>query len=219
MRRRVAGVSVVAVAASLVVGAPAGAADEVRSVTREGVTLQVHRAAKAVTPVKGTGATRSDFDGDGVDDIAASADPFEYTRPESPAGLVVVRYSSAPHVDYFTSLISSGGGELRFGEVLAAGDFNGDGYDDLAMGDLAEYDPTAKVHAGGVWVVPGSGTGLAIGSAKHFSQSSPGVPGDSEKETGSARRWPPVTSTATVGTTWRSGRTARRSAPSPRPAR
>ncbi|MFB9852025.1 FG-GAP-like repeat-containing protein [Micromonospora andamanensis] len=181
MRRRVAGVSVVAVAASLAVGAPAGAADEVRSVTREGVTLQVHRVAKAVTPVKGTGATRSDFDGDGVDDIAASADPFEYTRPESPAGLVVVRYSSAPHVDYYTSLISSGGGELRFGEVLAAGDFNGDGYDDLAMGDLAEYDPTAKVHAGGVWVVPGSSTGLAIGSAKHFSQSSPGVPGDSEK--------------------------------------
>ncbi|WBB93167.1 FG-GAP-like repeat-containing protein [Verrucosispora sp. WMMC514] len=175
--------SVVAVAASLAVGVPAGAAAaEVLSVTREEVTLQVHRVAKAYTPVTGSGQTRSDFDGDGVDDIAASADPFEYTRPESPAGLVVVRYSSAPHVDYYTSLISAGGGEVRFGEVLAAGDFNGDGYDDLAMGDLAEYDPTAKVHAGGVWVVPGSSTGLAIGSAKHFSQSSPGVPGDSEQE-------------------------------------
>ncbi|MEV2241722.1 FG-GAP and VCBS repeat-containing protein [Micromonospora sp. NPDC049891] len=182
MRRRVAGVSVLAVAASLAVGAPAGAADQVLTVTREGVTLQVHRVAKTVTPVKGTGVTRSDFDGDGVDDIAASADPFEHSLPQSPAGLVVVRYSSAPHVDYYTSFISPAGGGVTFGEVLAAGDFNGDGYDDLAMGDLSEYDPTAKVHAGGVWVVPGSSTGLAIGSAKHFSQSSPGVPGDSEKE-------------------------------------
>ncbi|WP_307868318.1 FG-GAP-like repeat-containing protein [Micromonospora sp. C95] len=173
--------SAVAVAASLAVGAPAGAAADVWSVTREGVTLQVHRVAKTVSPVTGSGQTRSDFDGDGVDDIAVSADPFEHTMPESPAGLVVVRYSSAPHVDYYTSLISSAGGEVRFGDVLAAGDFNGDGYDDLAMGDLAEYDPTAKVHAGGVWVVSGSSTGLAIGSAKHFSQSSSGVPGDSEQ--------------------------------------
>ncbi|GIJ21935.1 hypothetical protein Vlu01_25590 [Micromonospora lutea] len=173
-----------AVAASLVVGAPAGAADEVRTVTREGITLQVHRVAKATTPVKGTGQTRSDFDGDGVDDIAASADPFAHTMPESPGGLVVVRYSSAPYVDYYTSFISPAGGAVTFGEILAAGDFNADGYDDLAIGDASEYDPTAKVHAGGVWVVPGSATGLAIGSAKHFSQSSPGVPGDSEKEDG-----------------------------------
>ncbi|MDG4794448.1 FG-GAP and VCBS repeat-containing protein [Micromonospora sp. WMMD1082] len=174
--------SVLAVAASLAVSAPARAADEFRNVTRDGFVLQQYRVAKAVTPVKGTGATRSDFDGDGVDDIAASADPFEHRFPQSPAGLVVVRYSSAPHVDYYASAISPAGGCVCFGEVLAAGDFNGDGYDDLAISDAEEYDPSAKAHAGGVWVIPGSSTGLRVESAKHVNQDTPGVPGASEKE-------------------------------------
>ena len=173
----------VAVAAGLAVSVPApAAANEFRTVTREGRVLQHHRVAKAATPVKGTGPTRSDFDGDGVDDIAASADPFEHGFPQSPAGLVVVRYSSAPYVDYFATAVSPAGGCVCFGEVLAAGDFNGDGYDDLAASEAEGYDPTAKVHAGGVWVIPGSGTGLRLDSAKHFNQSSPGVPGASEKE-------------------------------------
>ncbi|WP_433530352.1 FG-GAP repeat protein [Micromonospora sp. CA-263727] len=181
MRRSVAGVSVLAVAASMAVGAPARAADEVRTITREGVILQYHRVAKAVTPVKGTGPTRSDFDGDGVDDIAASVDPFEHSFPQSPAGLVVARYSSAPYVDYYAAAVSPAGGCVCFGEVLAAGDFDGDGYDDLAISEAEEYDPSAQVHAGGVWVIPGSGSGLRIDAAKHFSQSTPGVPGASEQ--------------------------------------
>ncbi|MEV6811641.1 FG-GAP-like repeat-containing protein [Micromonospora sp. NPDC051296] len=174
--------SVLAVVAGMAVSTPARAADEFRTVTRDGVVLQYHRVSKAVTPVTGTGATRSDFDGDGVDDIASAADPFEQRFPQSPMGLVVVRYSSAPQVDYYATAVSPVGGGGSFGEALAAGDFNGDGYDDLAIGDLSEFDPSAKVHAGGVWVIPGSRTGLMVGSAKHFNQSTPGVPGASEKE-------------------------------------
>ncbi len=174
--------SVLAVVAGMAVSTPARAADEFRTVTRDGVILQNHRVAKAVTPVKGTGPTRSDFDGDGIDDIAASADPFEHSFPQSTAGVVVVRYSSAPQVDYYATAVPSVGGCGCFGETLAAGDFNGDGYDDLAIGDIGEYDVSAKVHAGGVWVIPGSSTGLRVDSAKHFNQSTPGVPGASEKE-------------------------------------
>ncbi|RIV32616.1 FG-GAP-like repeat-containing protein [Micromonospora radicis] len=180
--RRVAGLSVLVVAANLAASAPAqAAANEFRTVTRDGIVLQHQRVSKVAAPMKGTGPTRSDFDGDGVDDIAASADPFEQGFPQSPAGLVVVRYSSAPHVDYYATAVSPAGGCVCFGEVLASGDFNGDGYDDLAIGDAQEYDPSAKVHAGGVWVISGSGTGLRVDTARHFSQSTPGVPGASER--------------------------------------
>ncbi|AEB47748.1 hypothetical protein VAB18032_03320 [Micromonospora maris AB-18-032] len=165
--------------AGLAVSAPAQAADEFRTITRDGLIMQYHRVAKAVTPVKGTGATRSDFDGDGVDDIAASAGWLNHSLPHYPTGVVVVRYSSAPHVDYF---IGTGVDNISsFGIALVAGDFNGDGYDDLAIGDADEADTKKNnAHGGGVWIIPGSRTGLVVDSTKHFNQSSPGVPGESE---------------------------------------
>ena len=179
MRRRLAGLTVLTVSAGLAVGVPAQAADEFRTITRDGLIMQYHRVTKAVTPVKGTGATRSDFDGDGVDDIAASAGTLNHSLPHYPTGVVVVRYSSAPQVDYF---IGTGvDNNSSFGIALVAGDFNGDGYDDLAIGDADEVD-TRKNNArgGGVWIIPGSRTGLVVDSTKHFNQSSPGVPGESE---------------------------------------
>ncbi|WP_229400784.1 FG-GAP repeat protein [Micromonospora okii] len=167
--------------AGLSIGAPAEAAEEVGTVTRDGVILQHHRVAKAASPVRGTGATRSDFDGDGVDDVAASGDFRDPDLPHRPSGVVVVRYSSAPQVDYLLGAMSpSEGGCVCFGMALVAGDFNGDGYDDLAIGDSDEVDPRNKAHAGGVWIIPGSPTGLVVGSASHFNQSSEGVQGEPE---------------------------------------
>ena len=181
MRRRIASVAVLAVVAGLAVSAPAMAADDFRTITREGIVLQYQRVAKTSTPVRGTGVTRSDFDGDGVDDIAATGDPFNYTLPYTPTGVVAVRYSSAPQVDYFLGVLpGTSGGCNCFGLALVAGDFNGDGYDDLAIGDWDEIDPRNGAHAGGVWIIPGSSTGLVVDSAKHFNQSSPGVPGEPE---------------------------------------
>lgn len=143
--------------------------------------LQYHRVTKpAGTPVTGTGVTRSDFDGDGIDDIAVTADPSYYTLPHPPTGVVVVRYSSAPYIDYFLGVLSGGGGCGCFGSALAAGDFNGDGYHDLAIGDADEVDPSNGAHAGGVWIIPGSSAGLVVDSASHFNQSSPGIPGEPE---------------------------------------
>ncbi|WP_243715465.1 FG-GAP-like repeat-containing protein [Micromonospora sp. KC207] len=173
--------SALAVVAGLAVGAPARAADEFGTITREGIVLQYQRVAKAVTPVKGTGPTRSDFDGDGLDDVAATGDPSQSDLPHYPTGVVVVRYSSAPQVDYFLGVLSpTEGGCGCFGMALVAGDFNGDGYDDLAIGDSDEVDPRNKAHAGGVWVIPGSATGLVVGAASHFNQSSPNVQGEPE---------------------------------------
>ncbi|MEU5789095.1 FG-GAP and VCBS repeat-containing protein [Micromonospora purpureochromogenes] len=174
--------SLVAVLAGLAVGAPAQASDDVRVITREGVVLQHHRVAKATTPMRGTGGTRSDFDGDGVDDIAATGDPLNTNLPYGSTGVVVVRYSSAPQVDYLIGGATPEGGGSGFGWALAAGDFNGDRYDDLAIGNMDELDPGNKSRAGGVWVIPGSSTGLVADAAKHFGQSSPGVPDASEDQ-------------------------------------
>ncbi|MEV4481299.1 FG-GAP repeat protein [Micromonospora coxensis] len=175
-------VSLGAVLAGLAVGVPAQATDDVQVITRDGVVLQHHRVAKATTPVRGTGGTRSDFDGDGVDDLAVSSEPMNYNLPHGATGAVVVRYSSAPQVDYLIGGASPEGGSSGFGAAIAAGDFNGDRYDDLAIGNMDEVDPTNKASAGGVWVIPGSSSGLVAGSAKHFSQSSAGVPGASENQ-------------------------------------
>ncbi|WP_231928433.1 hypothetical protein [Micromonospora echinaurantiaca] len=161
-------------------GVPAQAAEGVQTITRDGVSLVHHRVAKPSTPMRGFGGTRSDFDGDGVDDVAATSDPLNYNLPENPTSIVSVRYSSAPQVDYFIGTLASDGGCGCFGLALVAGDFNGDRYDDLAIGDLDEVDPRNKTHAGGVWIIPGSKAGLVAESAIHFNQSSPGLPDTAE---------------------------------------
>ncbi|MET8092518.1 hypothetical protein [Micromonospora sp. NPDC005220] len=166
------------VLASLALSAPAQAAEGVRTITRDGVVLQHHQVSwpKATPRLRGTGVGQSDFDGDGVDDIAATGDPFEYNLPLVPAGVVTVRYSSAAKVDHLIGVIAGDSGAVAFGMALVAGDFNGDSYDDLAIGNPDEPDPRNKTHAGGVWVIPGSRNGLVVDSAIHFNQDSPGVP-------------------------------------------
>jgi FG-GAP repeat len=55
-------------------------------------------------------------------------------------------------------------------------DFNGDGFDDLAVG--APFEDLGGVRgAGAVNVLYGSATGLTGGGSQLFTQDSPGVPG------------------------------------------
>lgn len=182
MRRSAAFLVLPTVLASLVISAPAKAAEGVRTITRDGVVLQHHTVSWMKTPTRfrGMGVGRSDFDGDGVDDIAVTGTPSNYTLPAEPTGVVSVRYSSAPKVDYLMGVLTGGSGCVCFGMALVAGDFNGDRFDDLAIGDPDEPDPKNKTHAGGVWVIPGSGTGLVVDSAIHFNQDSPGIPDSPE---------------------------------------
>jgi hypothetical protein len=104
-----------------------------------------------------------DFDDDGYDDVAIGAPGEDYGTSDIDAGWVFIRMGSAG------GLQLSGGSAIAFGEypadsrsdyeefgyALAAGDFDADGYDDLAIGA-----PMEGVYTGKVFIRPGAGDGL-----------------------------------------------------------
>jgi hypothetical protein len=156
------------------------ATDTTSTVVRDGVTLLRVRTSVDRSRVTGKGPTRSDFDGDGRDDVAVSGYGFvdELGDSDSNSAGIVVMYSSARYRDRITTRVGEFGGSPA-GDGLTAGDFDGDGYDDLVFNSSSEYDYTAKVSAGGVWIVPGGPDGLDISAARHVNQSTRGVPGTS----------------------------------------
>lgn len=90
-----------------------------------------------------------DFDGDGVPDLAVGA-------PGQDA--VVLRLSASRQVAYLHPYLT-GSGHSRFGAALAIGDFNGDGYSDLAVGAPRYHDAHAPAR-GAVFEFDGSRSGL-----------------------------------------------------------
>jgi uncharacterized protein (TIGR03437 family) len=127
-----------------------------------------------------------DFNGDGFDDVAAGG-PGE----NNSAGLVIVIFGSAG------GLTSNGNQRWRegdeglrgdaenldlFGYELAAGDFNGDGFDDLAVGTPGENSQRGTVN-----ILYGSGGGglIADGNVRR-QQGDDGIPDDDEDGDGFA---------------------------------
>jgi hypothetical protein len=126
-----------------------------------------------------------DFDADGYADLAVGV-PFE-DQSASNDGAVNVIYGSAAGLtsagNQVWSQDSPGIGEVReagdqFGSSLAAGDFDGDGYSDLAIG-VPEEDLTSQAE-GAVNVIYGSPAGLAAAGSQVWSQNSVNVEGTSE---------------------------------------
>ncbi|MEV5436584.1 FG-GAP-like repeat-containing protein [Streptomyces sp. NPDC052682] len=66
-----------------------------------------------------------------------------------------------------------------FGSALSAGDVNGDGYADVAVGTWGE-DLGSVQDAGSVTLLFGSASGLSAAGATSYSQDTAGVPGSSE---------------------------------------
>lgn len=127
----------------------------------------------------GASVVTGDFDGDGRDDIAFGA-PNANIADRTAAGAVVVIYgkdlgsrnvlptpgAAVTFTQNSPGIGSSAEANDHFGEVLAAGDLNCDGIDDLAIG-VPREDVNTAVDAGYVHVLYGAnGTGLTgVGSS------------------------------------------------------
>jgi hypothetical protein len=131
--------------------------------------------------------TVGDFNGDGYMDIATSA-PFRPLGPNQSilnGGGVTILYGGPQGItpkgsQYFdmtdvnlAPLDTAESGDV-FGYTLSGGDFNGDGYWDLAVGIPGDSGDTGTPHAGAVEILYGTPNGLTSSGAQRFTQASMG---------------------------------------------
>src|SRR5574339_536586 len=124
----------------------------------------------------GRSLSAGDYNNDGFDDLAVGT-PWEDISVGFPHGLLnagslTIIYGSTNGLSFTPEPVPpfwiQGFGFLKdvaedndlFGMSLASGEYNGDGFDDLAVGVLFE-DISFKVNAGAVHIIYGSATGLS----------------------------------------------------------
>jgi hypothetical protein len=137
----------------------------------------------------GSALAVGDFDGDDYADLAIGV-PYQDVGGHLHAGAVHILYGSSSGLtstgDQLWSQASSGiEGAAEdhdwFGQALAAGDFDGDGYDDLAIGAPGEDIGTLD-SAGAVNIIYGSASGLSSSGDQLWHQSSDGIQGPAEAQ-------------------------------------
>ena len=167
----------------------------------------IHRRSLGDTPRSddrfGRALAVGDFDHDGSDDLAIGVPGAGILMESSPfvgdLGMAYVLYG--PLIDRHDGAIVSrvqtwsqqdGPGELegrgnaetgdRFGSALATGDFDGDEFDDLAVGVTGEgVGLFTAFGAGAVNIVYGSTSGLQEARSDVFTQNTDGVKGESDR--------------------------------------
>lgn len=132
------------------------------------------------TPFQSGVLASGDFDGDGRDEIAIGH-PFVSVGGAAGAGMVYV-LDRATNGTWSVQLTIRAGGtfpgspvaQAHLGNALASGDFDDDGYDDLAIG-LRGQVVAGQSGAGAVMVVYGTAAGLAAPGARLFDRSNDGL--------------------------------------------
>ena len=169
-----------------------GVPNEDWTATDQGMIIEVLGGPDGIGPWSAAGATWlpsaspddgfgsavacADFDGDGIDDWAVGV-PGDDTGADN-AGSIWV-FTNGVWSDWRQGPIG-GAPEVNdeFGSILTAGDFNGDGKDDLAVGT-----PTDSIDdAGTVSIVYGSPTGLTTAGAQLWTQDTGTVAGIAEPD-------------------------------------
>jgi hypothetical protein len=154
-----------------------------------GVAATVSPVGSGVAEAAGSTVMPCDFDGDGYADLAVGV-PWEDLNGRRDAGAVQVMYGSASGVTARDQLWHQarrgvqGAPENgdRFGAALVCGDFDGDGYADLAVGSPSENVGSIR-DAGIVQVLYGSARGLTARD-QIWHQGKTGVPGSNEEGDG-----------------------------------
>lgn len=130
----------------------------------------------------GAALAAADFNGDGFDDLAIGV-PDESINGAASAGAVHTIYGTLTGLtdlgNQFWYEDNAGLPDVSeasdlFGFALAAGDFNSDGYADLAIGVPLE-DLGAVVDAGSVTIIEGTATGLNAATSTQWNQNTAGI--------------------------------------------
>ena len=137
----------------------------------------------------GRALSTGDFDGDGYDDLAVGV-PWEDVAGAADAGAVHVFYGSAGGLTSLRDeiwdqsnpeVIGTAQAGDEFGRALAGGDFDADGYDDLAIG-VRGVDIGPLENAGRVIVLYGSAGGLSALGDQLWDQNNPEIEGLAEAD-------------------------------------
>ncbi|HEY1485947.1 MAG TPA: hypothetical protein VGF84_07570 [Micromonosporaceae bacterium] len=140
---------------------------------------QIHADADQI----GTTLAVGNFNKDAYDDVAIGA----YGTGGNEGGVAIMDGSSSGLTltgrqwfdENSTDVPGTAAPQADFGWALASGDFNADGYADLAVGVPGD-DVTRSALAGDVIVLYGSGSGLTGATSTIFSEDTPDVPGTAE---------------------------------------
>jgi hypothetical protein len=149
-----------------------------------GKTLRLERKnGNGGEAYRGGDGVIADFDKDGYGDIAIGTPLYDRHK-----GRVTIWYGAATGPSESARFTQATKGVKdtpeaydSFGDSVSAGDVDGDGYRDLAIGAYGEKLGT-QPYAGAVHVLFGSKSGLTGTGSQWFARDTPGVPGGLEDE-------------------------------------